>query len=256
MSVRDRTIAGCLVLAAAIGLGWALLVSPKRAQATKLESQINSEQSQLAGVRTQLAAGEAAEGAFARSYTSLVRLGEAVPTDDNTPSLILQLQKAAKSTGVNFDSLTFNAGSSSAPAPTTSSSSATQSATAALPPGATVGPAGFPIEPFTFEFTGNFFHLASFLNKLQKFVVANNKSLSVSGRLMTLDSINLGPGQGGFPQIDATIGATTFLLPSAQGLTAGATPAGPGSSSTQTVSAPSSSASSSTAPAVVTAPIR
>lgn len=257
MSVRDRTIAGCLCLAAVIGFGWVQVISPKRAQATKLQSQINSEQASLAGVRTQLAAGQAAEAAFARSYTSLVRLGEAVPTDDNTPSLILQLQSAAKSTGVDFQSLTFNAGSAPAPTTTTSSSSsAAQSTTATLPPGATVGPAGFPIEPFTFAFTGNFFHLASFLGKLQKFVVATNKSLSVSGRLMTLDSINLGPAPAGFPQIEATIGATTFLLPAAQGLTAGATPAGPSTSTTQTVSAPSSSSSSSSAPAVVTAPIR
>jgi len=250
MNVRDRTILMVIAMVAVIAAGWLLVVQPKRTQAAKLQSQINSEQSKLASVRQQLAAGDAARAAFAKSYTSLVRLGEAVPTDDDTPSLIYQLQTAAKSTGVDFQGLTFNAGSGgSAPA---STSSATQASAAALPPGATIGSAGFPVEPFTFTFTGNFFHLANFLGRLQRFVIATDRSVSVSGRLMTLNAINLGPGPTGFPQITATIGATTFLLPASQGLTAGATPAGPATSTTQTVSTPRSS---SPAPAAVVTPL-
>jgi hypothetical protein len=183
-----------------------------------------------------------------------VRLGEAVPTDDNTPSLIYQLQAAAKATGVDFQSLTFNAGSGGgSPAPTSTGSSS-QASTAALPPGATIGPAGFPVEPFTFTFEGNFFHLANFLGRLQRFVVATNQHLSVSGRLMTLSSISLGVGSKGFPQITATIAATTYLLPASQGLLNGATPTGPAAATTQTVSTPSST--SLAAPAVVAPTVR
>jgi hypothetical protein len=117
-----------------------------------------------------------------------------------------------------------------------------------------VGPAGFPIEPFTFTFGGNFFHLADFLGRLQRFVVANNQRLSVSGRLMTLNAISLAPSSNGFPQITATISATTYLLPADEGLLNGATPAGPASSTTQTVS--NQSPSSPAPPAVVTSPVR
>lgn len=260
MNVRDRTILVVICVVGVIAAGWLLVVSPKRTEATQLQGQINTQQAKLSSVRAQLAAGNAARAAFAASYASLVRLGEAVPTDDDTPSLIYQLQSAAKATGVDFQGLTFNAGGSGAPPPTptptgatpsASSTSAAQSATATLPPGATVGPAGFPIEPFTFTFTGNFFHLANFFGRLQKFVVATNKRLAVSGRLMTLNAINLGPSTTGFPQITASIGATTFLLPASQGLTAGATPAGPATSTTQTVSTPRSS---SPAPAAVVTP--
>jgi type II secretory pathway pseudopilin PulG len=251
MSTRDRLVLAVICLVAAIVGSWVLVIQPKRDQAAKLQSQINAEQSELNSARAQLAQGAAARAAFATSYASLVRLGEAVPTDDNTPSLIYQLQSAAKGAGVDFQGLTFNAGTggSSTSAATASSSS---KSTSTLPPGATIGPAGFPIEPFTFTFQGNFFHLANFLGRLQRFVVASNQHLAVSGRLMTLDSITLGPGSAGFPQIAATMSATTYLLPASQGLVNGATPAGPAPSTTQTVSTRSSG--SSAAPAVVTPP--
>jgi len=260
MSARDRTVLVIVCVVAAILAPWLLVIQPKQDQASKLQSQITAEQSKLDSARAQLASGASARAAFASSYTTLVRLGEAVPTDDNTPSLIYQLQAAAKATGVDFQSLTFNAGSSSGtPTPTPTPSPAApggvaQTSTATLPPGATVGPAGFPIEPFTFTFQGNFFHLANFLGKLQRFVVANNRHVSVSGRLMTLNSISLGAGSQGFPQISATISATTYLLPASQGLLNGATPAGPSAASTQTASAQGST--SPAPPALVTPVIR
>ena len=250
MSSRDRVVLMVICAVAAIVAPWLLVIQPKRAQASKLQSQINAEQSQLASIRSQLAQGSAARAAFASSYATLVRLGEAVPTDDNTPSLIYQLQAAARTSRVDFQGLTFNAGSGgSSSATTTSSSGASSSQT--LPPGATIGPAGFPIEPFTFSFQGNFFHLADFLGRLQNFVVATNRHLSVSGRLMTLDSISLAPGGTGFPHMTATISATTYLLPASQGLLNGATPSGPAGSATQTVS---TSTSASSPPAVISAP--
>jgi type II secretory pathway pseudopilin PulG len=250
MSARDRTVLVIVCVVVAILAPWLLVVQPKQDQASKLQSQVDAEQSQLNSVRAQLAAGAAARAAFATSYTTLVRLGEAVPTDDNTPSLIYQLQAAATATGVDFQGLTFNAGSSgSSPAP-----AATGASAASLPPGASIGPAGFPIEPFTFTFQGNFFHLANFFGRLQRFVVTSNQHLSVSGRLMTLNSVSLAAGPKGFPQIAATISATTYLLPASQGLLSGATPAGPAPPTTQTVSTPGSS--SPAPPAVVTPAVR
>ena len=250
MSTRDRTILGVVCLIAAVLAPWLLLVSPKRAQATQLQSQINAVQSQLSTVQAQLAQGEQARSQFSASYTTLVKLGEAVPTDDNTPSLIYELSAAAQKSRVDFQGLTFNAGSSSS-----SSAAAGAGASSSLPPGATIGTAGFPIEPFTFTFQGNFFHLSDFFGRLEKFVVANNKNVAVSGRLISLNGITLAPNAATFPSITATVSATTYLLPSSEGLLNGATPAGPAApSSTQTVSNPSPS--SSAPPAVVTAPVR
>jgi type II secretory pathway pseudopilin PulG len=258
VTARDRAVILIVCVLAAVAGSWLLVIQPKRGEAAKLGDQINSAQSQLDSARAQVAQGEAAKGSFASSYTTLVRLGEAVPSDDNMPSLIYQLQSAATTTGVDFRSLTLNPGASAGtpatPAPS-SSASAAQAVTASLPPGATVGPAGFPIEPFTFTFRGNFFHLSNFFGRLQQFVIANNQQVSVSGRLMTLNAISLGPGPRGFPQITATISATTYLVPAAQGLLGGATPGGPVSNtSAQAVSTPTASAAP--PPAVASLPTR
>ena len=147
-----------------------------------------------------------------------------------------------------------SAGSSTS-ASTAVPASTTQAVTASLPPGATVGPAGFPIESFTFTFRGNFFHLSDFLGRVQRFVIVKHNNVTVSGRLLSFDAISLGAGPSGFPQITATIAATAYLVPASQGVMAGATTSGP-SSSSQSVSTSGSSSATTAPAAVATSPIR
>ena len=233
------------------------MIQPKRDEAAKLGGQVTSLKTQLDSARADLVAGQTARSTFGGSYSALVRLGEAVPADDNVPSLIFQIQGAASKAHVDFRTLTLNAGATGGSAivsTTITSASATQSATAALPPGATVGSAGFPIEPFNFTFQGSFFHLADFLGRIEKFVVATNNHFAISGRLLTLNAISLAPGPKGFPQITATISADTYLVPAEQGVLNGATASGPSGSSassgtqTASVQTPSTQTSSSPAP--------
>lgn len=255
MTGRDRIVIIVVSVVAAIAGAWLLVVSPKRSEASKLGDQVKAAQTQLSTAQSQVAAGEAARSAYPSSYTTLAGLGEAVPADDNVPSLIYQVQAAASASRVDFQSLSLSGSGGSTPvAPATSSASAAQSSTAALPPGASVGPAGFPIEPFTFTFNGNFFHLSDFLGRLEHFVVATNSRVSVSGRLMSLNAISLGAGHGGFPHITATVSATTYLVPAAQGVMNGATPAGPAAGGGQAVSTSSSTVPA--APAAITSPTR
>ena len=246
-----------VVLAAAIVGTWLLVVQPKRSEASKLGDQLKVAQTQLQSAQQQVQAGLAAKASFARSYTELARLGEAVPADDNVPSMILQLQNAAATDHVDFRTLNVSADSSSS---TTRPSAATttQAVTATLPPGAAVGSAGFPIESFTFTFRGNFFHLSSFLGRVQRFVVVKNNQVTVSGRLLSLNAISLGAAPAGFPQITATISATAYLVPTSQGVMAGATAAGPstGSSGSTSESTSGSSSGTTTPAAVATSPIR
>ncbi len=254
MTGRDRLVVVIVLVIVAVAGAWLLVVQPKRDQANSLGAKVTAAQNQLDAARTQITSAEADRSAYARDYQAVAELGEALPSDDETPSLIFELQNAATRAGVNFRSLVLNAASSSSPAPTTSSStsSTSQAVTATLPPGAAVGPAGLPTLPFTFTFQGNFFRLASFMGRLERFVVATNKKVSVSGRLMSLNGISLGAAPSGFPQITATISATTYLVPASQGLTDGASPSGPAAgSSARTVSG---SPSSSPAAATITPP--
>ena len=249
MSLRDRTIIGLVVVIAVAVGGWLFVVQPTRDKASSLASQVSAVQTQLDQVRTELAAEEAARNAFAGSYSVLARLGEAVPADDNVPSLIYQIQSAATKARVSFNSLALgSAGSAGTSAPSSSAPGSPRQT--ALPPGATIGSAGFPIEPFSFTFTGNFFHLSDFFGRLDHFVVVANRNISVSGRLMTLEAINLTASPAGFPSITAKMSATTYLLPASEGLTAGATPLGPAPRTTAT------SVGSVTQAAAVASPIR
>jgi hypothetical protein len=119
-------------------------------------------------------------------------------------------------------------GSSGGSASGSGNAPATHAAAAGLPPGATVGPAGFPTMPFSFTFEGDFFRLSDFFRKLERFILAEPHRLQVNGRLLTIDGIALTPSDEGFPNVTASIVATAYLLPDAQGLLGGATPAGPG----------------------------
>ena len=273
MSSRDRLVLLVVAAVAAVAASWLLVIQPKRDQAASLNKQVQALQSQLDTARAQVAQGTAARNAYASDYAELVRLGEAVPADENVPSLIYEVQSAANAAGVDFRSLQVGGGSpgpagaaGSTPSGSrlpTSSGSPTGSSQAS---GASAGPGGVSSEQFSFSFVGNFFHLADFFDRLQRFVTPLSTQLLVSGRLMDLNSISLSAGPGGFPQITATVSATAYLTPgSQQGSSAaqqssGAAPAAP-SAATPPASAPARPAPStpSSAPsptAAVTPPVR
>jgi hypothetical protein len=279
VTARDRIVIMVVLALGAVVAGWMLVVSPKRDQAASLSTQVSAQQGQLDTLRGQVAAGETARTAFAGQYAQLAKLGEAVPPDDDVPSLIYQVQNAAQGAKVSFRGLQLgnapaggpttppSSSSSSTPSSgsgssSTSGSSATGAAGASsasttgsqLPPGAAVGAAGLPTEQFTFTLTGNFFHLADFFNRLQSFVSSRGSTLLISGRLMTINGINLAPGATGFPQITANISATTYIVPASEGAFGGATPAGP-ATAPQTSTSPSSSSTGSPA-AAITSPLR
>ena len=62
---------------------------------------------------------------------------------------------------------------------------------------------------------------------MERFVTVRNQNVNVSGRLLRLETIDMQVDQKGFPAIRAQIGASSYLVPADQGLTAGATPQGP-----------------------------
>jgi len=248
VTARDRIVIVIVLALAAIAAGWFFVVSPKRSQASNLSSQVSSEQSQLSSAQNEVAAGMSAKRAFAGQYAQLAKLGEAVPPDDDVPSLIVQVQAAAQAAHVSFKGLQLTGGGSSSSSSSSSSPNGAAAAAAAaqLPPGASVGAAGLPTEQFTVTLSGNYFNLSKFFNSLEGFVVNVNGTLTIRGRLMTINAINLVPGPSGFPQITATVSATTYIVPPTQGATGGATPAGPAGG---TQSQASTSGTSSTPPA-------
>jgi len=209
---------------------WSLLLSPKRDEAAKLGEEVKSLESSLAQHRSEAQSAAAAKEAFASDYEHLVVLGKAVPPEAETPSLLVQLDTIAAKSRVEFESLELEQTGSSegeAPAPEPGPlTSATEAEASLLPLGASVGPAGLAVMPYSLTFQGSFFRVAEFIEGLDKLVKTTNANVAVNGRLITVNGFTLEPGENGFPQLKATFKVTTYLTPPGEGVTAGATPEG------------------------------
>ena len=87
-------------------------------------------------------------------------------------------------------------------------------------------------------FTGGYFQVAKFLHEIDSLVQTGRGGVTVSGRLVTLNSFELSPPSAGAGTtsapggssgtLEADLSVTTYLAPPDEGLTGGATPSGPG----------------------------
>jgi Tfp pilus assembly protein PilO len=264
MRRNELTIAVSVAVIAMIAGFWLLVISPKRDEAASLKGDIEGLQGSLAQAQETAAAGRQAREEFPVNYRSLVVLGKAVPADGDQAGLLVQVQRLADRSGVDFRSIDLAEGSgeSTTPAPATAGSSgvspippetpstgttedttnvaattpapATEAAAAALPIGASVGPAGLPVMPYSLTFTGDFFQIAAFLESLDKMVQMPHGEVDVTGRLLTVDGFALAPpksaggaSSGATSTLVASLAVTTYLTPADQGVTAGATSSGP-----------------------------
>ena len=242
MTGRDRMVLLAVVVLAVIGAGWVLVVSPERKQASKLDAQVSAAKAELSSAEGKLASARADQSQYAAAYASIVNLGKAVPAEPEVPSLIFELEHATNQTQVDFTSISSGAGSSTS----TAASSASASSAAA---------AGFTQMPFTFVFNGGFFELEHLFKNLTGFTTRGPAgALTVSGRLLTVQSVKLAPvvttsGPGAKPKstLSGTITATAYQLPAGQSVTAGASA---GSPSGTPAASTSGASSSTTAPAI------
>lgn len=228
-------IVAMLVVAGLAAAFWILALSPKRQEASELATQVTKLESSLAQHRQEAAEALAARREFPVDYQQLVVLGKAVPGDDDTASLLVQLNGIAKRAGVDFRDITLEAGEgeeaapeSPAPAEGSAPVSATEVAASTMPLGATIGPAGLGVMPYTLTFDGDFFHIADFIKGLDSLVKTENEKVAVNGRLFTIDGFSLAAApNAGFPQLEVSFAITTYLTPPGEGVTAGATPVSP-----------------------------
>lgn len=227
MTQRDRIAIIVVASVALLATFWIGILGPKRGEAAKLGKELRTEQSRLEQARSELQTYKAARSRYSTNYSAVARLGKAVPADDDVPSLVYQLESTAKHDSVDFHSIKLTPKGGASSAAPSGNAPATQSAVAALPPGASVGAAGFPTMPFSFTFEGNFFRLSSFFARLENFIDSDQQRIDVSGRLLTVDGISLTSAPRGFPTMRASVAATAYLLPEDQGPAAGATPQGP-----------------------------
>jgi hypothetical protein len=302
LTSRDKKILIVLVPIVVLAAYWFLLLNPKREEASTAATALTEQQERLDAARTASQAAAGAKQDFDASYAQIVRLGKAIPSSVDMPSLLVQLDAAAAGTGIQFKNITAGervASAPSAPAPTPgfgsesspveaggetaqsapggaveSANNAQQTADARTsaaeqtdldtqtsasggdgglavgggatpagdPPAGSTAPAGLETVPLELEFEGNFFNLADFFHRVKRFVGVANQDVLVSGRLLTVEGVSWASDAENFPRLTATVNATIYLSPQAQGVTAGATPKGPAPTTPAGTTTPAESA--------------
>lgn len=175
--------------------GWFLVVSPKKATASDLEVQIADAQLRLTQARV-----EANRKPAPPVETSdLFRLAKAMPDQVDMSGILLELNRVASDTGIEFESI-----SPGAPAP--------------------VG--AYQVVPVTVLFEGNFYSLSDFLFRLRNLVSMRNGALDADGRLFNVDTVTFGESENRFPSIRATLQLNAFVFGTATAAAA-APPAAP-----------------------------
>ena len=235
MSHSNKLLLALVAAIAATGAFWFFALSPKREEAAKLDTDIAAQQSQLDQSVAQISVYEKAKGDYKANYTTMVRLGKAVPADDDVRSLLVQINDAATRSKVDFKSINVGGG---ATATTDASATAAPVGLAPAPGTVPVGSAGFSAMPFSFGFEGSYFRLSSFLNRLEDFVTVTNKDVGVSGRLLLLGSISLTVDQADLNHLTAKIGAASYLAPNEDSVKAAAPAAQPGATPPADASTP------------------
>jgi hypothetical protein len=285
---RDRKIAMFVVPIVVLAAYWFLLLSPKREESATLGTELTQAEADRDAALEQARQAEAARTSFSADYAAMVRLGKAIPSTVDMPSLLVQLDSAAAGTDITFRRISAgarvpiaapaasstsgstpdgNAAPGGTPASTAPGQAAEQAGEAAqtadaanaeagadAPESTGAAPAGGSLDgvPLQFTFDGSFFNLADFFHDLKRFVrLSGGDDVDVRGRLMTIDSLTLTPTD--FPRMEAQVTATVYLSPKTGGVTAGATPQGPPPASSGSTPA-SSGGTSATTPAAVAAP--
>jgi hypothetical protein len=203
-------------------LGYFVLVAPKRSTASDLKKQTAAVQAQIdrnrsSGFKQALPAVRAAK---------LFSLSQAMPSQLDTPEVILQLNKLADDSGLTFDQIQPGAGGAT---------SSTLDTTAP-----------FAAEPIQVKFTGSFYNLLTFLQRVRNLVRVENGRLFTAGRLFDVTDVTFAAGPNGFPQIQATLNISAFA-PQKQ-VAAATTPGATDTTSTTTGATTTTSNPTSAAP--------
>jgi Tfp pilus assembly protein PilO len=249
MTRRDRLVVIGVASAVVLAAVWFLLVVPERKQAATLNEQVATARQSLDAAQAKLSQARAAQSQYNPEYASIVRMGEAVPSSAQVPSLVYELDQLSNSKHVSFNSITNSS--------STTSSASAKSTTAGSSSGS------FSQLPFTFTFSGSFFDLYNLFTRLDGLAMQTaSGEVQISGRLLTIQSVNLTASAEGASasstsksktaELNGTVTATAYTLPAGQGLTGGATPAGPAGAATTSQPASTTNSNGSSTPAAVT----
>jgi Tfp pilus assembly protein PilO len=212
-------IVGVLLLVVVVG--YVALISPKRSTAASLKKQTAAVQAQIAK-NSSTAFTQALPAVRSANVFSLT---QAMPNKLDTPDVILTLNSLASASGISFDSISQGG-----------ASSATATAVGTTDP--------FAVEPIQVQFTGSYYNLLAFLQRMRNLVRVENGRLFTAGRLFDVTNVTLTEGRNQFPQVQAALTIDEFV-PQPIAVT---TPGTTGTSTTTTGTTTTTSSGTSAAP--------
>ena len=106
MTDRDRKILLMLVPIVVLGVYWFLLLTPKREEAATAGQELALQEQRRDDAQLLATSLSGARTDFAADYAQLVRLGKAVPTAVDMPTVLIQLEGAARGTNIKFKRIT------------------------------------------------------------------------------------------------------------------------------------------------------
>ena len=155
---------------------WFLFVSPKRAEAARLQDEVVAADARLTEARAQ---SGRPQGARSR-VSDLFSLAKAMPSSSDQASLLLELDLLARKSGVTIAGISMDEA-----APLAGGSTA-------VPVGVTVG--------------GTYRQITRFIRQMRGLVGLRGGDPYAKGRLLTVQSIELTESQEkGFPNLDAVL---------------------------------------------------
>jgi Tfp pilus assembly protein PilO len=166
MKARGREV---YIIAGVIGVviivAWYfLLFSPQRDDLKSLDDQISANESALSQAQQELARLQSYQKTAPQAEVDIVRVSKMMPEDEAIPSMIVELTKTAEASGVSMDSISRGAATSGTP---------------------------FGIQTVTLQMGGRFFDIEDFMYRLEDYVRFQNKSFSVTGRLIQVTNVTL-----------------------------------------------------------------
>lgn len=176
--------AGLLVL----GAGWFVVVAPQRHDGAAAAAQVNRAQAQIHRLEAAAAAAAASDTSAAKQplirTADLYRISKAMPSSEDQPDLLLELDQVARAAGVTVLTITPGQGSASG---------------------------GYTSVPIDLSLSGDFYSLSDLLYRLRALVAVRHGALDATGRLFSVSSLALNPtGSGKTLTADLTVNAFVY----------------------------------------------
>ena len=180
MKRRTIYLLAVVALIAVVLVGWFLLISPLRTKIAETDAQVQAQQKNLITARAKLARMEQTRQEADKNQGRLIELYKMVPSQDELPSLLLQVQDLATESGIEVMSISPSKGTAGA---------------------------GFQAITLGLQFNGTYFDVNDFIYRIEQLVAG-------PGRLLAVKDVNLALGSsvkaGASPSLTVTMNVQAF----------------------------------------------